>query len=146
MSELHDDMKINVPTFTILPRVKVKDKVLQCNLNVYRNTHHRTLAAWKIKFAEDLQPELDRWKKEFGYLLTFDKSLFKMRLVYTITAANKRKFDINNFVSIIDKFTSDCLVKNGFMKDDDFNNLTSVEARFGGITGERTCTLEIFTV
>ena len=141
-----DDIQIRVPTFTVLPRKTKADKILQCNLNVYRNTHHRTLAAWKIQFAKDLQPELDRWKEEFGYLLTFDKSLFKMRLVYTVTAKNKRRFDINNFVSIIDKFTSDCLVKNGFLGDDSFEYLTSVEAKFGGITGERTCTLEIFTV
>ena len=136
-------MTLNVPTFVILPRKTKADKKIHLNLNTYRNMNHILNNQCKKAFYEAFRPELLRWKSEYGYLLDYDKSMFKMKLRYTITAANKRKFDVCNILSIVDKYASDCLVAEGFIPDDNWEYLSGAEYSFGGITGERDCKLDI---
>ena len=139
-------MKMTVPTFVILPRKTKADKKIHLNINTYRNLNHMVNNQCKKVFYEAFRPELIKWKKEYGYLLDYNKSMFKMKLHYTITAANKRKFDVSNILSIVDKFAADCLVKEGFLVDDNWEYLSGAEYTFGGVTGERTCTLQILTI
>ena len=128
-------MTLQVPTFVVLPRKTKDDKKVHLNLNTYRNMNYIMNNICKVAFYEAFKPEMDKHKQRF----TGDK----LKFTYTITAANKRKFDISNILSIVDKFACDCLVKEGFFEDDNWQYLIDVNYRFGGITGERQCFLDI---
>ena len=128
-------MILRVPTFVILPRKTKEDKKIHLNLNTYRNMNYILNNQCKVAFHQAFKPEMAKYEQKF----TSDK----LKFTYTITAANKRKFDIANMLSVIDKFTCDALVKEGFMPDDNWQHLIEVCYKFGGITGERTCELLI---
>ena len=89
----------------------------------------------KKAFHQAFKPELDKHKHRFKDC--------KLRFIYTISSANKRKFDISNVLSIVDKFACDSLVKEGFLPDDNWEHLVSVTYKFAGVTGCRVCTLQI---
>ena len=133
-------MRMTVPTFVILPRKTKADKKYQLNYNALRNINRLTLGSLKNQFYEDFMPHITQ------AMLGYDWQRIKgkqVRLIYTITSANQRKFDIANILSVVDKFACDCLVKEGIISEDNWQYLTSVVYDFGGVTGERICTLEI---
>ena len=67
------------------------------------------------------------------------------RLVYTYYHGNKRVMDINNAVSIIDKFTCDAITELQLWPDDNYNHVVEVVAKWGGVDpGNGRCELEIF--
>ncbi len=131
---------MTVPTFVILPRKTKAGKKYQLNYNELRNINRFTLGDLKNKFYEDFKPAIAKAKLHYDWQRIKGK---QVRLIYTITAANKRKFDIANILSVVDKFACDCLVKEGIISEDNWQYLTSVVYDFGGVTGERICTLEI---
>ena len=131
---------MTVPTFVILPRKTKADKKYQLNYNALRNIHRFTLGALKNQFYEDFKPSINKAKLHYDWQRTKGK---QVRLIYTITAANQRKFVIANILSVVDKFACDCLVKEDIISEDNCQYLTSVVYDFGGVTGERICTLEI---
>jgi len=144
---------LDVPTFVMIPKKTKDDEKVILNFNTYRNMNRFKLGHVKNVFYDQFKPEMDRVSIEYNLTLmskvNFYKRVFntdfkpEFKLRYTITAANKRKFDIANMCTIIDKFTCDCLVKDGFMPEDNWEYLTEVTYAFGGVTGERTCKLEI---
>lgn len=138
---------LNVPTFVILPRKTKADKKVNCNLNEYRNLNFRVLSAAKNAFYDAFEPEMKRIKPEFDNYIELLKAHRKgeltFRLSYCITAKDKRKFDIANFLPIIQKYADDCLVKYGYFRDDDWSVITEVNYNFGGVTGSRDCFLHI---
>ena len=144
---------LNVPTFVMIPKKTKADEKVILNLNTTRNMNRFKLGNVKNEFYNQFKPEMDRVRVEYNLKLqskvNFYKRVFKVdyepefKLRYTITAANKRKFDISNMCSIIDKFACDCLVKYGFMPDDNWEYLTEVTYAFGGMAKERTCKLEL---
>lgn len=131
-------MILKVPTFIILPRKTKEDKKIHLNLNTYRNMNFILNNQCKVAFHQAFKPELDKHKHRFKDC--------KLRFIYTISSANKRKFDISNVLSIVDKFACDSLVKEGFFQDDNWEYLTEVTYKFGGITGKRECFLDIEVV
>lgn len=141
-------MFLSVPTFITLKRKTKADKIVQCNLNDYRNLHHRILNDAKKEFYLKFKPEMNRVKPAFD---SWIKDLNKMywgadlrfKLTYTITGKDKRKFDIANLLCVIEKYADDCLVKDGFFKDDNWQYIDEVVYKFGGVTGKRECILEI---
>jgi hypothetical protein len=102
-------------------------KVTALNLNVYRNLHYRSLTALKHKF-QNLGKKL---LKDAGI-----PPLGRIQLRYMIYAKDKRKFDIVNFGSIVDKFFSDTLTQEGIIEDDNYTFLDDVSFGFGGITAQ----------
>ena len=141
---------LEVPTFVMLPKKTKADEKIILNFNTYRNMNRFKLGHVKNAFYYQFKAEMDRVWPAFNRMFRsaayksitpLDPILFK--LTYTITAANERKFDIANMLSIIDKFACDCLVKDGFMEDDNWAHLTEVVYKFGGLAKERTCKLEI---
>ena len=103
-----------------------KNKKFILNLNNYRNAHYRILSNSKKIYTNNLMPEL----KELSRFTE------PVTLTYTYYAKTKRRIDISNPCSIIDKFTCDALVKAGILKDDSFKQVNKVVYKFGGLDKE----------
>lgn len=97
-----------------------KNKKFILNLNNYRNTHFQVL---------------NKAKKEFKELLIELRNLridgpFSLR--YTLYRGTKRKCDISNILSVVDKFFCDALQEYGCIEDDDMNTIFGIEFVYGG--------------
>jgi hypothetical protein len=109
----------------ILPlEVLVGKKVYRCNLNQYRNMHYRVLNSTKQRYSELIQPMIPKAHKPFKV---------PVRLVYTLYWGSKRRCDISNICSIVDKYSCDAIVKAGILPDDDYKNVQEVVYKWGGI-------------
>jgi hypothetical protein len=101
--------------FIIPARLQVGNKVFALNLNTYRNAHFQTLNNAKKNFKillYNTYPEI---------LLIRAKSVI---VQYKITPHNKRLFDTQNIISIVDKFFLDALVEAGTIPDDNYKIVT----------------------
>ncbi len=123
-------MKIDLP----LEVYYSKNKKFILNLNNYRNAHYRILASAKKIYAENLVARISYPKYETPVSLT-----------YTYYAKSKRRLDVSNPCSIIDKFTCDALVKAGVLEDDSSKQIKKVVYKYGGVDKDNPrCVLEIF--
>jgi hypothetical protein len=101
--------------FIIPARLQVGNKVFALNLNGYRNAHFQTL---------------NNAKKNFKVLLynTYPEILSiraqSVIVQYKITPHNKRLFDTQNIISVVDKFFLDALVEAGTIPDDNYKIVT----------------------
>lgn len=113
---------------------KSKKKMVSLNLNQYRNWHH--LLKNKIKkYVNKLIIEKCRGKTCPEPPLEF---------IYTIYRPTKRKIDLTNVGSIIDKFTCDGIVNAGLIPDDNIDFIKKVTYLDGGIDRiNPRCDLEI---
>lgn len=99
-----------------------KNKKGSINLNIYRNLHHHSLSYQKIAFHNAVKPLL--------------KNLPKLKCIsihYSICPKSKRRLDIMNIGSIVDKYFSDTLVECGIIPDDDYHHILHVSFGFGGL-------------
>lgn len=107
-------------------RIKTSSKKQTAlNLNIYRNLHHRSHHALKKKF-EDLAKTLLKDTPPLG----------RIRLHYSVCPKTKRRLDIANVCSVIDKYFSDALTANGIIEDDDYTHLDFVSFGFGGLADQ----------
>ena len=97
-------------------------KWMMLNLNVYRNTHHTTLAKAKIEFTDRVTPLIKHLPK-----------LDRIMIGYSLFTPTKRLVDTANVCTIVDKFFSDTLVHAGKLEDDNCKILPIVAFRYGGI-------------
>lgn len=111
-------MKIDLP----LEVYYTKNKKFILNLNNYRNAHYRILSNAKKIYADNL---IDR--------ISYPKYKEPVVLTYTYYAKSKRRLDISNPCSIIDKFTCDALVKAGVLEDDSSKQIKQVVYKYGGV-------------
>ena len=100
-----------------------KKKKFILNLNNYRNAHYRVLSISKSLYSDNLVPRLKG----------FDRFTEPVSLTYTYYARSKRRLDISNPCSIIDKFACDALVKAEILEDDSFKQIKEVVYKFGGV-------------
>tara|TARA_R110000751_G_scaffold255714_1_gene355255 strand:+ start:368 stop:763 length:396 start_codon:yes stop_codon:yes gene_type:complete len=112
-------MKIDLP----LEVYYSKKKKFILNLNNYRNAHYRVLSISKKLYSDNLVPRLK----------DFPSYSEPVSLMYTYYARSKRRLDISNPCSIIDKFTCDALVKAEILEDDSFKQIKEVVYKFGGV-------------
>ena len=112
-------MKIDLP----LEVYYSKKKKFILNLNNYRNAHYRVLSISKSLYSDNLVPRLK----------DFDRFTEPVSLTYTYYARSKRRLDISNPCSIIDKFACDALVKAEILEDDSFKQIKEVVYKFGGV-------------
>ena len=112
-------MKIDLP----LEVYYSKKKKFILNLNNYRNAHYRVLSISKSLYSDNLVPRLKG----------FDRFTEPVSLTYTYYARSKRRLDISNPCSIIDKFACDALVKAEILEDDSFKQIKEVVYKFGGV-------------
>ena len=115
-------IKINLP----LTVHTSKNKKFILNLNNYRNAYFRVLSIAKKNYTQELLPEL----------ADLPKFTEPVTLTYTYYAKTKRRIDISNPCSIIDKFACDALVKAGILKDDSYEHVNQVTYKFGGFDKE----------
>lgn len=108
-----------LPIFVMLPRKTKADKKVHLNMNQFVNYSRFTINDAKQLF----QPI-------FGE--PFKAS--KIRISYFLQKKHKREFDTMNFVSIVDKFFLDWLVKEGYIPNDKFYNVS-----YGKIDGTYQC-------
>ena len=114
-------MKIDLP----LEVYYTKNKKFILNLNNYRNAHYRILSNAKKIYTDNL---IDR--------ISYPKYKEPVVLTYTYYAKSKRRLDVSNPCSIIDKFTCDALVKAGVLEDDSSKQIKKVIYKYGGIDKE----------
>jgi len=116
--------------------VPLKKGKFDLNLNKYRNSHYRILAEAKINFDLIMREEVMKLPV-----------MKKVELTFTVYFKDRRGRDVNNYCSVIEKFTADCLVKAGKIPDDNFNYLQKTTFLFGGIDKENPrCEIEIAEV
>ena len=125
-------MKIELP----LEVYYSKNKKFILNLNNYRNAHYRILSSAKKIYAENLVNRI-----------SYPMYEEPVRLTYTYFAKSKRRLDVSNPCSVIDKFTCDALVKAGVLEDDSFEQIKEVIYKFGGVEKDNPrCVLVIDTI
>ncbi len=114
------EISINLP----LSLRQTKGKVKWLTLNNYRNWHYQTSNGLKVKFKKEITPLLD-FKIEG-----------KVRIYYCYYAPDKRKRDLMNVISVIDKFFQDAMVERGCIEADDLSIVTEVNSKYMGIDRE----------
>lgn len=110
-----ENIIFELPVSVSLPRVKTKDKKMMLNMNSYRNLNFHINNQMKQLF-------------EPISITKFKAS--KIRISYKIYKKTKRKYDVMNVASIVDKFFLDWLIKYNFIPDDNLENVC-----YGSIDG-----------
>lgn len=100
-------------------------KNFSLNLNVYRNENFHTLNKAKEVFH-----------KYIGQILDGIPPMKRVMLIYTLFFGSKRRVDISNICSIVDKFFCDTLTEKLIIPDDSYDVVQEVIYRFGGIDKE----------
>jgi hypothetical protein len=113
--------QIDLPLFIpISPK-----KNLSLNLNIYRNAHF-----FELNKAKEL------FHQYIGQILVGIPHINKLKIQYTLFVPTKRRLDISNICSIVDKFFCDTLTANKIIDDDSYDILIEVNYKFGGIDKE----------
>jgi len=81
-------------------------------------------------------------KKEFKEIITDDvleivpENMQRIKVHFKIFYENKRKFDLDNVISIVSKFSLDALTELGRIPDDNYENVVQITGTFGGVDKE----------
>lgn len=98
-------MKIKLP----FPKITQKKKSNNLTLNIYRNAYYRDLSKAKKEYQQFLALKLRPFRK-----LKFSK----IKIIYIMYSKTKRRRDLANFCSVVDKFFQDSLVSLNIIDDD----------------------------
>ena len=101
-------------------QTKKKDFIL--NLNVYRNSHYRTLNTVKIRYKEVMKEQILKLPK-----------MEKIILHYRLYPKSRRLTDLDNVISVHSKFFQDALVELGIIPDDDYRYIIGSTQEFGEV-------------
>lgn len=99
-----------------------RPKIFSLNLNIYRNFNRFSLGKAKDAYSELMAEPV----KELP-------SFNKVEIRYVLFTGSKRKVDISNICTIVDKFFCDVLTKEKKLSDDNYSILPKVSYEFGGI-------------
>lgn len=110
---------------------ETKQKYFYFNLNNYRNAHFQVLNKTK------------KWFETWFMLLAVKQKCPEppLELIYKIWL--KRKADLGNVGSVVDKYMEDALVKNRIIKDDNVDIVKKISFIFCGYDKEGRASLEI---
>ena len=117
-------MKIILPLYVQTTKSETKKGKFILNLNNYRNTYFIKLNKAKVNYEKLVRKVLSKAKYK------------EVELEYTYFAKTRRKIDVSNPCSIIDKFTCDALTKAKFWEDDDIRTIKKVSYIWGGVDKE----------
>jgi len=56
----------------------------------------------------------------------------KIELEYRLYLKSRRKIDVNNVLTVVDKYFQDCIVDAGIIKDDNYKYIQRTEFLYGG--------------
>lgn len=123
-------MKITLP----LSVMSGKEKFI-LNLNNYRNAHYQTLNKAKVNYKAAINVE------------GLEPVKGSVTLTYIYYHGDRRKVDISNPCSVIDKFACDALVEYGILPDDNCDIVKRVMYVYGGVDKDNPrCELKITEV
>jgi Holliday junction resolvase RusA-like endonuclease len=117
MREINVEMPIQVEI-----GVKKKRKYF-LNLNLYRNNHMHVNNNIKREYARIAHGVLPNWKTPME----------NIEIEYTLYLPDKRKRDISNVLSVVDKAFCDSLTTHGLIPDDNYQHLKKVTYMYGGM-------------
>lgn len=124
------DVKLKQLKLTLPIRIKVTTrKYFILNLNNYRNTHYQTLHKAKKEYAKVIRETLNDKYRNFR----FKK---KVQLTLILFEPDKRRRDLSNALSIVDKFLLDTLVEYGILRDDSVHDVPRCIYKYGGMDKE----------
>jgi Holliday junction resolvase RusA-like endonuclease len=127
----------NTQLFSVPIRLEVgvnKKKTHYLNLNGYRNWQFQLNNQLKKLFKITVAKDIRQLQPIEG----------KCKISYTIYYPTKRAFDIDNIGSVITKFTNDALVEFGILVDDNYNYVTELVFKFGGVDKDNPrCDVEL---
>lgn len=109
--------------FSLPTHVAYKDKKVYLNLNGYRNWHFFLSNQYKKLYKARVYEILGS-----GFL--FED---KVHIEYTYYSPDKRKRDLMNVITVVDKFLQDALVELGYIGTDDTETVVKITSVFGGI-------------
>lgn len=111
------DIKIDLPLYIVNGR----NKKYWLTMNNYRNWHYQINNNLKKKFKLSLMPHL-------GFRFSN-----QVHIHYRLFAPDRRKRDLMNNVSVIDKFFQDALVELGCIQEDNVSIVVKITAEYIGI-------------
>ena len=111
------------PLVVVMPRKTMKDKRRYLNLNNYRNWNYIISNNIKKAYTELMEKK---------YLRAF-KQLKKVKIEYYLYKRNRRHSDLNNIVTVVDKFFQDYLVKANVIEDDTTEFVTETHNYYKGL-------------
>lgn len=114
--ELVKSKALSLPLF-----ITTRSKRRWLTLNNYRNWHYQVSNNTKRRFKSDIARMLD---------FKFDG---RIKIEYFYWAPDKRKRDLMNVISVVDKFFQDAMVENGCIESDDLSIVTEVNSCYMGI-------------
>lgn len=113
----------------ILPiEIRTGKKPFKCNLNIYRNCNRFRLGSVKKEYTKIVH--------ELCLPPVYECFSGPVDLLYTLYMPTRRKCDVANICSIIDKFTCDALIKAHVLVDDNYDYIKSVKYSWGGVDKE----------
>jgi len=125
---------VKLPLYIYTTKSKTPKSKVIFNLNNYRNMFFIKNNNAKQAMKEII---LDLGIRNLG--------VGPFKLVYTYFHGNRRKIDVANTCSIIDKFFCDALTESDVWPDDNIDYVKDVEYKWGGIDeGEGYCKVDIF--
>lgn len=119
-------MRIVLPLEVYTSKSQTKKSKFILNLNNYRNTHFFKLNKAKQEYSEIVK----------GLIGEDVEQLQHASLTFTYYPKTKRRVDVSNPCSVIDKFTCDALTEIGLIEDDNVNFIKDVRYTFGGVDKE----------
>ena len=102
---------------------KIKKWIL--NLNNYRNSHYRVLSIAKKEYHKLIAP-----------LFKDSPQMGRVSLWYQLWTPTRRKGDLMNVMTVVDKFTQDSLVELGIIEDDNTDYVPECFFFYGGVSKE----------
>ena len=103
--------------------INKKGTLFSLNLNQYRNGHYHVLNKAKRIFKEHMRPQIEAietpWKE--------------VSIAYIVYMPTKRKVDLSNVCTVVDKFFLDALVSFGYLPDDNYEHVKQVTYIWGGV-------------
>lgn len=100
-----------------------KKRAYTLSMNSYRNDHYLTLAKAKIVFRDLILANVHALP-EFN----------QITIEYKLYPGSRKRLDVSNVLSIVDKFFCDVLVTEGIIKDDNYQIIPRICYSFGEIT------------
>lgn len=107
------------------------------NLNSYRNEHHSLLAKYKKLYHKSIIVSLQRLKMVMAQSGLDQLPAGKVEIIYHFWAADRRKIDLRNFTTVVDKFFCDSLTKSNIIADDNIEYLQAFSDRFHCISDDK---------